>query len=138
MEDRSRRQEGNRLLLTCLHAIYKTRATNLIHKLIALNYHRKILFTEFFSHTRCGYYEATATEYRQSQQVQKTYKKRTKCWLNTSFQLLPLYSMQKQSVYDSDWNFSYHPEPEESGHVWKHVLQVCYLCSLPAACFFSS
>ena len=22
------------------------------------------------------------------------------------------------SVYDSDWNFSYHPEPEESGHVW--------------------
>ena len=32
--------------------------------------------------------------------------------------LLPLYSMRKQSVYDSDWNFSYHPEPEESGHVW--------------------
>ena len=31
--------------------------------------------------------------------------------------LLPLYSMRKQSVYDSDWNFSYHPEPEESGHV---------------------
>ena len=27
-----------------------------------------------------GYYEATATEYRQSQQVQKTYKNRTKCW----------------------------------------------------------
>jgi len=22
------------------------------------------------------------------------------------------------SGYDSDWNFSYHPEPEESGHVW--------------------
>ena len=54
MEDRSRRQAGNRLLLTCLHAvvIYKTRATSLIHKLIALNYHRRILFTEFFSHTR--------------------------------------------------------------------------------------
>lgn len=32
--------------------------------------------------------------------------------------LLPLHSMRKQSVYDSDWNFSYHPEPEESGHVW--------------------
>lgn len=31
--------------------------------------------------------------------------------------LLPLYSMRKQSVYDSDWNFSYHPEPEESGYV---------------------
>ena len=30
---------------------YKTRATSLIHKLIALNYHRRILFTEFFSHT---------------------------------------------------------------------------------------
>ena len=45
---------GPRLLLTCLHAavIYKTRATSLIHKLIALNYHRRILFTEFFSHTR--------------------------------------------------------------------------------------
>lgn len=40
--------------MTCLHAvvIYKTRATSLIHKLIALNYHRRILFTEFFSHTR--------------------------------------------------------------------------------------
>ena len=32
--------------------------------------------------------------------------------------LLPLCLMRKQSVYDSDWNFSYHPEPEESGHVW--------------------
>ena len=31
--------------------------------------------------------------------------------------LLPLHSMRKQSVYDSDWNFPYHPEPEESGHV---------------------
>ena len=63
--------------MTCLHAavIYKTRATSLIHKLIALNYHRRILFTEFFSHTRCGYYAATATEYRQSQQVQKNIQK---------------------------------------------------------------
>ena len=32
------------------------------------------------SQRHCGYYEATATEYRQSQQVQETYKKRTKCW----------------------------------------------------------
>ena len=32
------------------------------------------------SQRHCGYYEATATEYRQFQQVQKTYKKRTKCW----------------------------------------------------------
>ena len=36
---------------------------------------------------------------------------------NNRVQLLPLYSMRKQSVYDSDWNFSYHPEPEESGYV---------------------
>ena len=32
--------------------IYKTRAISLIRKLIALNYHRRILFTEIFSHTR--------------------------------------------------------------------------------------
>ena len=38
------------------------------------------------SQRHCGYYEATATEYRQSQQVQKTYKNHTKCWSNTSFQ----------------------------------------------------
>lgn len=32
------------------------------------------------SQRHCGYYEATATEYRQSQQGQKTYKNHTKCW----------------------------------------------------------
>ena len=60
LEDRSRRQEGNRRFLTCLHAavIYKTRATSLIHKIIALNYHRRILFTEFFSHTRLEAFDA--------------------------------------------------------------------------------
>ena len=46
--------------MTCLHAavIYKTRATSLIHKLIALNYHRRILFTEIFSYTHGINYKA--------------------------------------------------------------------------------
>ena len=38
------------------------------------------------SQRHCGYYEATATEYQQSQQVQKTYKNRIKYWRTAPFQ----------------------------------------------------
>lgn len=40
------------------------------------------------SQRHCGYYEATATEYRQSQQVQKTYKKPHKMLVNCTFSVV--------------------------------------------------
>ncbi|MBS6400076.1 MAG: hypothetical protein KH748_09050, partial [Firmicutes bacterium] len=52
--------------------IYKTRTTSLIHKLIALNYHRRILFTEIFSYSHNERYQADTSDLREL--LDKTYR----------------------------------------------------------------